>query len=74
MAGYTAHARLEPGFASAVSRVGAIISPIVIGYIVNDVGVFGLFSLGAGSFIVAVLLVFLFGVGTRGEILEKISS
>jgi putative MFS transporter len=46
----------------------------VIGYIVNDAGVFGVFSLGAGSFIIAALLVFLFGAETRGEVLEKISS
>jgi putative MFS transporter len=61
------------GFASSVGRVGAIISPIVIGYIVKDVGVYGVFALGAGSFFIAAVLVFLFGVETRGEVLERVS-
>ena len=62
------------GFASVAGRVGAIISPIVIGSIVKDVGVFGVFSLGAGSFVIAAALVFLLGVETRGEVLEKVSA
>lgn len=61
------------GFASSVGRVGAIISPIVIGFIVKDVGVYGVFALGAGSFLIAAAVVFLFGVETRGEALETIS-
>ena len=62
------------GLASAVGRIGAIISPIVIGYIIKDVGAYGVFALGAGSFLIAALLVFLLGVETRGEILEKVSA
>lgn len=62
------------GFASVAGRVGAIISPIVIGMIVKDIGTFGVFSLGAGSFVIAALLVALFGVETRGEVLEKVSA
>ena len=62
------------GFASAAGRIGAIISPIVIGYIIKDVGVYGVFALGAGSFLTAALLVLLFGVETRGEVLENISA
>ena len=62
------------GLASAVGRIGAIISPIVIGYIVKDVGVYGVFALGAGSFLIAALLVFLLGVETRGEVLEQVSA
>lgn len=61
------------GFASSIGRAGAIISPIVIGYIVKDVGVYGVFALGAGSFLIAAALVFLFGVETRGEVLEAVS-
>ena len=61
------------GFASVAGRVGAIISPIMIGMIKQDIGVFGVFSLGAGSFIIAAVLVFLLGVETRGEVLEKVS-
>ncbi len=62
------------GFASVAGRVGAIISPIVIGSIVKDVGVFWVFSLGAGSFVIAALFVLLLGVETRGEVLEKVSA
>ncbi len=62
------------GFASAAGRVGAIISPIVIGSIIKDAGTFGVFSLGAGSFLIAAMLVLLFGVETRGEVLEKVSA
>ena len=62
------------GLASAVGRIGAIISPIVIGYIVKDVGVYGVFALGAGSFLIASLLVLVLGVETRGEVLEKVSA
>ena len=61
------------GFASAAGRIGAIISPIVIGYIIKDVGVYGVFALGAGSFMIAAILVFLLGVETRGEVLENVS-
>ena len=62
------------GLASAVGRIGAIISPIVIGYIIKDVGQYGVFALGAGSFLIAALVVLLFGVETRGEVLEQVSS
>ena len=39
---------------------------------IAGIGVFGVFSLGAGSFIIAAVLVFLLGVETRGEVLEKV--
>ena len=61
------------GFASAAGRIGAIIAPITIGYIVKDIGVYGVFALGAGSFLIAALLVLVLGVETRGEVLEKVS-
>ena len=62
------------GLASAVGRIGAIISPIVIGYIIKDVGAYGVFALGAGSFVLAALVVLTMGVETRGEVLEQVSS
>ena len=37
------------GFASVAGRIGAIISPIMIGMIKQDIGVFGVFSLGAAA-------------------------
>jgi putative MFS transporter len=62
------------GVASAAGRVGAIIGPIVIGYIVKDIGQFGVFALGAGSFVIAAGLVLALGIETRGKVLESISS
>ena len=59
------------GFASAMGRIGAIIAPITIGYIIKDAGVYGVFALGAGSFLIAAVVVALLGVETRGEVLEK---
>ena len=62
------------GLASAFGRIGAIIAPITIGYIVKDVGAAGVFALGAGSFIIAAFLVAVLGVETRGEVLEQVSA
>jgi len=53
------------GFASAAGRAGAIISPIVIGSIIKDLGVF---SLGASSFMFAAVFVFIVGVEARAMI------
>ena len=62
------------GLASAWGRIGAIIAPITIGYIIKDAGVYGVFALGAGSFLIAAFLVALLGVETRGEVLEQVSA
>jgi putative MFS transporter len=61
------------GVASAFGRVGAITGPIVVGYIIGAVGQVGVFTLGAGSFGLAALLVLVLGIETRGKILEEIS-
>lgn len=61
------------GVASAFGRVGAITGPIVVGYIINMVGQVGVFTLGAGSFGLAALMVLVLGIETRGKILEEIS-
>ena len=53
------------GFASPAGRAGAIISPIVIGSIIKDLGVF---SHGASSFMFAAVLVVIVGVETRAMI------
>ena len=62
------------GFASACGRVGAIVGPIVVGALVEDIGQPAVFALGAGSFVVAAALVLALGVETRGRTLEAISN
>jgi putative MFS transporter len=61
------------GVASAFGRVGAIIGPIVVGFVIQAIGQTGVFSLGAASFALAALLVLIFGIETRGKMLEEIS-
>lgn len=62
------------GFASSVGRLGSLIGPYVVGVILPVAGQTGVFSLGAASFVVAAVVVFLFGVETKGKKLEEISS
>ncbi|WP_342722946.1 MFS transporter [Bradyrhizobium sp. B097] len=68
---YPTHVRATgTGFASAVGRIGSLIGPYVIGVILPAAGQSGVFALGAGAFVVAVLLL---GEETRGRTLESIS-
>jgi putative MFS transporter len=62
------------GVASAAGRVGAIIGPIVIGYVVADIGQTAVFTLGALSFGIAAVIILVLGVETRGKLLEEISA
>ncbi len=59
------------GWASAFGRVGAIIGPVVVGAVVSGIGESGVFTLGAGAFAIAVLLVVILGPETRGKVLEE---
>lgn len=61
------------GVASAFGRVGAIIGPIVVGVVIQAIGQTGVFSLGASSFALAALLVLIFGIETKGKMLEEIA-
>ncbi|MCF3948587.1 MFS transporter [Acidiphilium sp. AL] len=61
------------GVASAFGRVGAILGPIVVGFIISGAGQGAVFSLGAVSFVIAAALVLIFGIETRGRVLEDIS-
>jgi len=61
------------GWASAFGRIGAILGPIVVGATLRGLGTGGVFSLGACAFVVAVLLVVIFGPETRGRVLEDLS-
>ncbi len=62
------------GVASAAGRIGAIIGPIVVGYVVADIGQTAVFALGALSFGIAALVILVLGVETRGKLLEEVSA
>ncbi len=61
------------GCASAVGRVGSLIGPYAIGIILPQLGQGGVFALGAGSFVIAALVVAVLGIETKGQSLEAIS-
>lgn len=62
------------GLASAVGRVGAIAGPVIVGATVKSFGQPAVFALGAGSFVLASVLVLGLGIETRGRTLEAIAS
>jgi MFS transporter, putative metabolite:H+ symporter len=61
------------GFASAIGRIGSLIGPSLIGFILPTAGQSGVFALGAGAFVLAALVVLVLGEETRGRTLEAIS-
>lgn len=61
------------GTASTVGRVGSLLGPTVVGLILPIVGQVGVFSVGAGCFLIAAFIVYRFGIETRGLSLEEIS-
>ena len=71
---YPTHVRATgTGFASAVGRIGSLIGPSLIGFILPVTGQAGVFALGAGAFVLAALVVLTLGEETRGRTLESIS-
>lgn len=62
------------GFASSIGRLGSLLGPLIIGVVLPTTGQIGVFSLGAASFLVAAMVVLLFGVETKGKKLEEISA
>jgi putative MFS transporter len=71
---YPTHARATgAGFASASGRVGSLIAPFVVGVILPQVGQYGVFALGAVSFLFAALAVLLFGKESKGKTVEEIA-
>jgi MFS transporter, putative metabolite:H+ symporter len=61
------------GIASSLSRVGAFISPIAVGYIFPVYGFMGVFGLSAGLLLAGALVVLILGVPTGKRSLEQIS-
>jgi MFS transporter, putative metabolite:H+ symporter len=71
---YPTHVRATgTGFASAIGRIGSLIGPSLIGFILPTAGQSGVFALGAGAFTLAALVVLILGEETRGRTLESIS-
>ena len=61
------------GFASSIGRIGSLVGPVLVGVLLPITGQQGVFTLGAASFIVAAITVFLFGIETKGKALEHLS-
>ena len=61
------------GFASAIGRVGSLLGPLVTGLVFPITGQGGVFALGAACFVIAALVVWRFGMETRGKTLEELS-
>ncbi|EMJ9961063.1 MFS transporter [Pseudomonas aeruginosa] len=61
------------GFASAVGRIGSLLGPLVTGLVLPLTGQGGVFTLGALCFGVAALVVWAFGIETRGRTLEELA-
>jgi putative MFS transporter len=61
------------GFASAIGRIGSLIGPSLIGFILPTAGQSGVFALGAGAFVIAALVAVILGEETKGRTLESIS-
>lgn len=62
------------GFASAIGRVGSLIGPYAVGVVLPIFGQGGVFTLGALSFGVAALAVWVLGIETKGLSLETLVS
>ncbi|HLX02338.1 MAG TPA: MFS transporter [Trinickia sp.] len=62
------------GFASAIGRVGSLIGPYAVGVVLPTFGQSGVFTLGALSFAVAALAVWIMGIETKGLALEALAS
>ena len=56
----------------AIGRIGAIVSPILVGYLYPNFGFAGVFGITTGVLLVGAVAVVLMGVPTRGRSLEDI--
>ncbi|MBX9668968.1 MAG: MFS transporter [Candidatus Obscuribacterales bacterium] len=70
---YPTHARATgSGFASSVGRLGALLGPSLIGWILPFGGQFGVFTMAAAALATAALAVYFLGEETKGKVLEEI--
>jgi len=61
------------GAASAFGRIGAIASPMLVGWLYPIFGFGGVFAMTTGMLLMGALAVLLFGVRTQGRTLEDIN-
>jgi putative MFS transporter len=61
------------GIASAVGRIGAIISPILVGYIFPILGFGGVFGVTTAVLLTGAVAVLVMGIRTKGLSLEAIA-
>lgn len=59
------------GFASSIGRVGALIGPALVGFILSGGGQLGVFVMAASCFMIAAVNVLVFGEETKGRVLEE---
>lgn len=62
------------GFASAIGRVGSLIGPYAVGVVLPMFGQGGVFTLGALSFVIAALAVWVLGIETKDVSLEALAA
>ncbi|UFW46573.1 MULTISPECIES: MFS transporter [Bradyrhizobium] len=62
------------GLASAIGRIGAIVSPILVGYLYPNFGFGGVFGVTTTVLLLGAVTVVLMGVPTRGRSLEEIAA
>lgn len=60
------------GAASAWSRVGSFLAPMIVGFCLPSIGISGVFAIVAAAFVVAGFVVSILGVETKGKILDTI--
>ncbi|MGY3690810.1 putative MFS transporter [Bradyrhizobium sp. USDA 3240] len=70
----TAFRTTGAGLASAIGRIGAIIAPILVGYLYPNFGFAGVFGVTTSVLLIGAVTVLLMGVPTRGRSLEDIAS
>ncbi|EHP44192.1 major facilitator transporter [Cupriavidus basilensis OR16] len=61
------------GMASTVGRIGSLLGPTLVGLVLPIAGQAGVFCLGALCFLAAAMIVYRFGIETRGKALETIA-
>jgi putative MFS transporter len=70
----TAFRTTGAGLASAIGRIGAIVSPILVGYLYPNFGFAGVFGITTSVLVAGAVTVVLMGVPTRGRSLEDIAA
>jgi MFS transporter, putative metabolite:H+ symporter len=62
------------GTANSIGRIGAMLAPAVVGFLLPVIGPFNVFAVIASALLAGGLAVFLLGTETRGKTLEAISN